>query len=152
MKVWRFHNRRYHPLDPTGAAHAGGRWNPRGVPVLYTSVTFAGGMLELVAHASQPRRPPRNHVATLIEVPDDAGVVTVNEPYPPGWDDLDDYSASQQVGVDWLEAGEALALDVPSIPGAPIERNMVLNARHPAFGDLEVVRVVDPLYDPRVWS
>lgn len=110
-------------------------------------------MLELVAHASQPRRPPRNHIATLIEVPgDDAGVVTVNEPYPPGWDDLDDYSVSQQVGVDWLEAGVALALDVPSLPGTPIERNLVLNARHRAFGDLEVVRVVDPLYDPRVWS
>lgn len=150
--MWRFHNRRYDPLDPSGAALTGGRWNPRGVAVLYTTVTFSGGILELVAHVSHPRRPPRNHIATLIEVSSAGGVTRVEEPYPSGWNDPYDYSVTQQISVDWLESGEALSLDVPSVPGAPIERNLVLNARHQAFSDLSVVQVVDPLYDPRVWS
>lgn len=75
----------------------------------------------------------------------------LEEPYPQGWDDLDDYSAAQQMGENWLEAEAVLCLDVPSVAGAPIERNVVIDAHHPRFGEVEAVETIDPLYDPRVW-
>ena len=151
MRVWRFHNRRYQALDATGAAINGGRWNQRGHPVLYASASFAGGLLELLAHATHPRVPPVNHVAALLVVPDDAGTVVLDPPYPPGWDDLDDYGVSQELASAWAATGAALCLDVPSVAGAPIERNVVINARHPRFPEVMVETTVDPLYDLRVW-
>jgi RES domain-containing protein len=151
LRVWRFHNRRYGALDATGASIYGGRWNQRGHAVLYASTSFAGGLLELLARATHPRVPPVNHVAALLDVPDDAGIEVLNPPYTPGWDDLDDYSVSQEMASSWATTGASLCLDVPSVAGAPIERNFVINAGHPRFPNVVVEKTVDPLYDPRLW-
>ena len=152
MRAWRFHRKIYHPLDTTGSYAYGGRWNPKGVPVLYTSITFAEGMLELLAHSSVPRHPPRDHLVWLIEIPDDAGVAVLEPPYPDGWDHSDDYSVGITLARPWLEAGKDLSLRVPSVPGAPVEHNVVINARHPGFSRLRLIETVGPVYDPRVWG
>lgn len=152
MKAWRFHRSAYDPLDFTGAQIHGGRWNPRGVPVLYLSLTYAGGLLELLAHVSVPRRPPRYHVASLVDIPDDAGVTTLEPPYPPGWDHPDDYRTARRLAASWLQAGEDLCVMVPSVPGAPVEHNLVINSAHAEFPRLEVVETIGPIYDPRIWG
>lgn len=152
MRAWRFHRGVYDPLDTTGSQTYGARWNPRGVPVLYTSLTYAGGLLELMAHASVPRRPPRDHVASLIEIPGDAGIVVLEPPYPPGWDHPDDYRVARRLAAPWLGSGAELCLQVPSVPGSPVERNLVISARHPRFGQLAVIETVGPVYDPRIWG
>ena len=152
MRAWRFHRAIYDPLDTTGSFAYGGRWNPRGVPVLYLSLTFAGGMLELLAHSSVPRRPPRDHVACLIEIPDGAGVTVLEPPYPAGWDHPDDYQVSLKLAQRWLTASKDLCLDVPSVPGSPIERNLVINARHPRFGEVIPIEKVGPVYNHRIWG
>ena len=152
MRAWRFHRSAFDPLDTTGAQAYGGRWNPKGVPVLYASLTFAGGLLELLAHTSTPRRPPREHLASLIDVPDDKGHVVLEPPYPPGWDQPNDYRIARALAAPWLGAGEDLCLEVPSVPGAPVERNLAVNARHEDFGALHVVETIGPIYDPRIWG
>jgi len=152
VRVWRFHRDIYGPLDTTGSLTYGGRWNPRGSPVLYTSVSFASGILELLAHSSHPRRLPRNHMACLIEIPDAGGVSVLHPPYPDGWDHPSDYTVSVRLARPWLTAGSDLCLEVPSLPGSPIERNIVINARHPLYPQLASVRKVQPNYDPRIWG
>lgn len=152
MRAWRFHRSIYDPLDTTGSQTFGGRWNPKGVPVLYASLTYAGGMLELIAHASVPRHPPRDHVACLLDIPDDAGVLALEPPYRRGWDHPDDYQAARRLVEPWIGAGKDLCLEVPSVPGAPIERNLVINARHPRFDEVTPVEKIGPIYDSRVWG
>lgn len=152
MRAWRFHRSRYHPLDTTGSYTYGGRWNPPGVPVLDASISFAGGLLELIAHATSPRRPPRDHVASLLEVPDGSGHSVLNPPFPEGWNTTDDYLTARRLADPWLQSGEDLCLEVPSVPGAPIERNLVVNARHPGFAMLRVIETVGPVYDRRIWG
>lgn len=152
MRAWRFHRARYQPLDTTGSYNYGGRWNPRGVPVLYASRTFAGGLLELIAHATTPRHPPRDHVASLIDIPDEGGRSVLSPPYPPGWDHTDDFLTARRLADPWLQSGADLCLEVPSVPGAPIERNLVVNARHPHFDRLHVVETLGPVYDQRIWG
>jgi RES domain-containing protein len=122
------------------------------VPVLYASLTYAGGLLELLAHASTPRRPPRDHMASLIDVPDDGGVAVLGPPYPGAWDHPDDYRTARDLAAPWLLSGQDLCLEVPSVPGTPVERNLVINARHPAFGELQLVETVGPVFDPRIWG
>lgn len=152
MKAWRFHRSIYHPLDTTGALTFGGRWNPKGVPVLYASMTYAGGLLELMAHSSVPRHPPRGHLACLLEIPESAGLLVLDPPYPRGWDHPDDYRVARKLADAWLTAGQDLCLEVPSVPGAPVERNLVINARHPGFVDVEAVEKLGPVYDGRIWG
>ena len=38
------------PLSAEGAHRAGGRWNRKGYPILYTSATPEFALLEIVAH------------------------------------------------------------------------------------------------------
>jgi RES domain-containing protein len=152
LRAWRFHRAIYDPLDTTGSHTYGGRWNPKGVPVVYASLSFAGGLLELIAHISVPRRPPRGHVASLIEVPEDAGVASLQPSLPVGWDHPDDFGVARGLTRPWLEDGTDLCLLVPSVPGAPVERNLVINARHPRFTDIVIVEKVGSVYDPRVWG
>jgi RES domain-containing protein len=152
LRVWRFHRSVYQPLDTTGSHTYGGRWNARAVPVVYASLTFAGGLLELLAHTSAPRRPARDHVASLLDVPDEAGLATRDPSHPPGWDHPDDYRIARQLAEPWLISGEDLCLLVPSVPGSPIERNVVINARHSRFSEVIVVQQVGPLSDPRIWG
>jgi hypothetical protein len=109
-------------------------------------------LLELIAHTSVPRRPPRDHVASLLEVPEDAGFATLKPPYRPGWDHPSDYRIARGLAAAWLRSGNDLCLEVPSVPGAPIERNLVLNARHHRFGEVRVLETVGPVFDPRVWG
>lgn len=152
MKAWRFHASRYHPLDTTGAQIHGGRWNPRGVPVLYLSLTYAGGLLELLAHASVPSRPPKGHVASMIEVPNEAGITTLEPPYRKGWDHPDDLRVPRRMASEWIQQSMDLGLVVPSVPGAPVERNLVVNALHTDFQSVEVVETIGPIYDERIWG
>lgn len=152
MRVWRFHRSIYDPLDTTGSQAFGGRWNPRGVPVLYASLTYAGALLELIAHASAPRHPPRDHVASLLEIPDDAGLARIEPPYPRGWDHPDDYRVARRLAEQWLTGRNDLCLEVPSVPGAPVERNLVINPRHPRFGEVTPIERVGPIYDARLWG
>lgn len=152
MRVWRFHRDIYGPLDTTESLSYGGRWNPRGTTVLYMSASFAGGMLELLAHSTHPRRPPKNHVASLIEIPDIGGMAVLEPPYPDEWDHPTDYSVGVGLARSWLTAGNDLCLEVPSVAGSPIERNIVINARHRFFQQLTPIRKIRPIYDPRIWG
>lgn len=152
MRAWRFHRSVHHPLDATGAQTYGGRWNPKGAPVVYASHSFAGGLLELIAHTTVPRRPPQNHVASLLEIPEDSGIAVLEPPYPPGWGHLSDYRTARALADTWLRSTNDLCLEVPSVPGAPIERNLVINARHARFAEVKVVETVEPAFDPRVWD
>src|SRR5258708_25551086 len=56
-------------LSGNGAALAGGRWNPRGVPVLYTCCHASTAVLEARVHASG-LLPVANFYLVTLEVPD----------------------------------------------------------------------------------
>jgi RES domain-containing protein len=151
LRAWRFHRRIHDPIDASGSRVYGGRWNRPGVPVVYASVTYAGGLLELIANASSPRHPPRDHLASLLEVPDDS-IATLERPLPPGWDDPHDYQTARNLAEPWLTAGSRLCLSVPSVPGSPIELNIVINTGHTRFGEVVVLEQIGPVWDPRLWG
>ena len=73
-RAWRIADGRFDPFSAIGASLVGGRWNSPGLGVIYASCTFAGAMLECLAHAGIGRV-PRNHVAVDIVIPADGAVV-----------------------------------------------------------------------------
>lgn len=54
MDIYRIHDRRFDALSGFGAGARGGRWNPRGVPVVYTSPAYEAMLLEVPSHVTQP--------------------------------------------------------------------------------------------------
>lgn len=85
-----------------------------------------------------------------IELPDDIGIERVEvADLPARWIQVPAPDELAALGTDWLMSRRSVALSVPSAV-IPIERNLLLNPRHPG---IERVRVVDDTpftFDPRL--
>jgi RES domain-containing protein len=127
--VWRISKARYDPWDASGAEWYGGRWNSPGAAVLYTADTYAGAILEILVHQTEPRSLPGPHRAMRADVPDDL-VEAVSEEDAPGWDQRD-YAAARAAGDRWLAEARTAALVVPALPCRPVGRIVVINLAHP---------------------
>ena len=146
MEVYRIHHRRYDPLDGTGAARIGGRWNPLGVPAVYASCAYEGALLEQLVRAGIGRL-PTERVASRIVLPKDCDVPTLDVGRNPDWREE---TRSREIGKAWADSMRSLALIVPSFVARPRGRNVVINPRHPDFARVGVAEVVDFVWDPRV--
>jgi len=54
-------------------------------------------------------------------------------------------------GSDWLRESKSAVLDVPSAI-VQVERNLLLNPRHPDFAKLIISRPKAFTFDPRMWK
>lgn len=125
-------------LSGAGAALAGGRWNPRGMAVVYTSCCASTALLEARVH-SLGMLPTAHLFLVTLEVPDDDCTQALVPPMPDGWNALDhDPLATVALGRAWLEKGETLAMKVPSVV-CPMDFNLLLNPGHKNMRNVTVV-------------
>ncbi len=119
-------------LSGNGAAIAGGRWNPRGMRVLYTCCHASTSLLEALVHMGGLLPAGGLYLVTL-DVPDAVDDSAYVPDLPPDWAALSqDPMSTARLGQAWLEAGEQLAMRVPSVV-CPVEFNMLLNPLHADF-------------------
>lgn len=133
MLVYRLYKSTYiaEPLSAEGARRAGGRWNPKGFPILYTSATPELALLEVVAHLN-PSFIPSFHLLVL-DVPDAYRAVSVTE-LPEGWQDEQPDDSLPFYLIDWLKQPDMLTVSVPSAIVSR-SRNFLLHTLHPNFGN-----------------
>lgn len=136
MVAWRVCKARFAPFDGTGAMLRGARWSSAGRPVVYAADSFAGALLEILAHALRPRTLPGPHHAVRIQVPD-ALVETLDPAALPGWDTKGSPEA-RAFGDRWLAEARSAALLVPAVPARPVARNLLVNPEHPDAGRITV--------------
>lgn len=130
LVAWRVCKARFDPFDGTGAEVAGGRWNSPGHPVVYAADSFAGALLEILAHSARPRTLPGPHRGMRFEMP--AELVERLEPEQlPGWDERGSIEA-RSFGDSWLRERRTPVLVVPSVPARPVGRVVLINPRHPS--------------------
>jgi RES domain-containing protein len=138
-------------LSGNGAAIAGGRWNPRGMRVLYTCCHASTAVLEALVHMAG-LLPAGGFFLITLDVPDPAYSAAYRPELPSDWDELTrDPMSTAEVGRQWLEAGEQLAMLVPSVV-CRTDFNLLLNPLH---GDMSGVRVIGKerfALDPRLFS
>ena len=150
MKVYRFVSTRFPDgLSCEGARLNGGRWNSKGVAVLYCATNESLAMLELRVHSPHPY--PRTRWRFAIEVPDDSLTSIPSEELPRGWDKLPPGPASKRVGDAWVAANSTVGLLVPSVVASE-EKNLVLNPLHPRFQEVRVVSKQRVVLDKRLYS
>ncbi|HEU4451857.1 MAG TPA: RES domain-containing protein [Longimicrobium sp.] len=141
-----------HPVyDGTGAALIGGRWNSPGRPVIYCADSFAGSILEILAHANRPLRVPGPHHAAQIEFPDDLAVEILDEAALPEWNE-ESGAVSREFGDRWMAEARTPILSVPAATARPFGRNLMINPAHP---DATRIRVSVPVmieWDVRLFT
>lgn len=119
-----------------GASLTGGRWNSKGVRVIYASESLALALLEIMANARRTI-PPGKEFFT-IDVPDDVRVeVLRSHDLPARWMSAPAPRRIQEIGDEWIRKVRSVALIVPSAI-VPHERNALLNPAHPDFRRLIV--------------
>lgn len=148
--AWRLADGRFDPFSPVGASLVGGRWNSPGPGVVYASSSYAGAMLECLAHAGIGRV-PRTHVAVEIVI---AGAVAVERHdasgLPVGWDHAD-LRPARAFGDAWIRELRTAVLVVPSVV-ARREGNVLINPRHPDVSGIVASTPEPVLWDARLFG
>ncbi|HKT96175.1 MAG TPA: RES family NAD+ phosphorylase [Paraburkholderia sp.] len=138
-------------LSGNGAAIAGGRWNPRGMRVLYTCCHASTALLEALVHMAG-LLPAGGYFLVTLEVPDAIHDGAFVPGLPQGWADLTrEPAATRALGRQWLEAGEQLAMRVPSVI-CPSDFNLLLNPMHPEMASVKVISTELFALDPRLFG
>lgn len=153
MRVWRLCHQRFasSAFDGEGARIYGGRWNHKGLPVVYSSATLSLAVLEVLVH-HRVAIPPQDFVAIPAELPAKLKIKTLIAAALPGDWRADPAPASlQQIGSDWLQSSSSLALAVPSA-SVPQEFNYLLNQSHADFARLAIGPPQAFPFDPRFWQ
>lgn len=137
MRFWRICRRHYagDAASGEGARLFGGRWNSRGVRVVYASTSLALAALETFVNL-EPNLRPADLVFIEGEIPEAAGISRVEvKILPAHWHATRDESL-RRFGDDWIRGGKSAALLVPSaaIRG---EWNLLLNPAHSDFGTIK---------------
>jgi len=139
---------RIRDLSGEGARLYGGRWNPKGMPALYTSDSTALATLETLVH-SPLHLMPKNRSLVTLELPADLEVLTLpSKELPAKWWVNPAPPQLAQIGQKWLEQQLGVALVVPSsVTPAGEGRNYILNPQHPDFKHVEIIKVAKYDYD-----
>jgi RES domain-containing protein len=137
LTVWRLVTARFadSAFSGEGARLYGGRWNRKGVPIVYTAGSQSLVMLEILVQ-DEPLRaryvmiPASIPSAVKIERIDPGGL-------PANWRDVAAREQLQVLGSKWAKRRSSAVLAVPSSV-IPAETNYLLNPRHPAFAKIRI--------------
>lgn len=136
MRIWRICREQY-----AAVAHAGegaslysGRWNSKGIRMVYTSTSLALAAVETFVNL-EPKLRPDDLVSIEAELPDNIRTERLDvKVLPSRWNHLRDESL-RVFGDDWVRNANSAALYVPSA-AIRSEWNLLLNPTHPDFARL----------------
>jgi RES domain-containing protein len=145
--VWRIANRA--TLEGDGGLRASGRWHGKGRRIVYTSISAATALLEVLVHLEvEPGGLPANFKLMRIEVPDEVTVTEITlASLPPDWRSRQD--VTRALGDAWLARAETAALRVPSAL-ISVEHNVLLNPAHPQHAVLRLLSIEEHAFDSRL--
>jgi RES domain-containing protein len=150
LTIWRLcaAHRTPNAFAGEGSYRRGGRWNPRGMRVVYCAESRSLAAMEVLVGLDERER--------LLEIPWVCIPVTLPmaliekaAQVPSEWRQYPQNATSQAFGAGWVQAQRSVALRVPSavVPG---EFNYLLNPAHPDFKRLKIGKPEPFSFDPRL--
>ena len=138
ISAWRIVAAPYADTAFTGrsAAFAGGRWNSRGVGVVYASSTASLAALELLVHLPRERE-LRQFVVFACAFSEKLVDDIDRDQLPEDWRDYPAPDALQQIGDTWVMSETSPVLRVPSVI-IDSEFNYLLNPAHEDFAKIDI--------------
>lgn len=136
MQFWRICRKRYaaEAANGDGARLYGGRWNSRGVRVVYASTSLALAAVETFVNL-EPILRPADLISIEGEIPDAFRITTLDVKVLPALWHTTRNESLRRFGDEWVRGGETVALLVPS---AAIRGgwNVLLNPAHADFSGI----------------
>ena len=129
MIVYRLTRKRAEYLSGKGAYQVGGRWNSKGVYMLYTAESLVLAKCEVARHVNFEDIPD-DYVVLEIEIPDDS--VCVVDKIPENWNADPPDVVTKEMGDRFVEREDCIALKVPSVCDEN-SFNYLLNPQHPEY-------------------
>lgn len=139
LVAWRLTTARFakSAFSGEGARLYGGRWNRKGVPLVYTAASQSLAMLEMLVQ-DEPLR--ARYVMIEVRIAKGIAIDRIKvEDLPSDWRDITSRGKLQAIGTDWSRRQSAAVLAVPSAV-IPAETNYLLNPLHPEFRRIKIGR------------
>lgn len=123
-------------FDGEGAFLYGGRWNSRGVRMVYTSASAALASLELLVRIRQ-KEPLSKYILFACSFAEDIIETVDREHLPDDWRLSPAPAPLQQLGDSWVHSGASAVMRVPSAI-IDSEFNYLFNPAHAEFAKIEI--------------
>jgi RES domain-containing protein len=137
-------------LSGKGAEKSGGRWNSRGVAMLYTSQSRALCTTEIAVHTPLGVLPKDFQIVT-IELPDFIKIKEVKlNSLPKDWKMFPHSHTTQIIGDQFINELNFLVLKVPSVV-VEGEFNFLINPKHKDFQRVKINSVSPFNFDSRLF-
>ncbi len=132
-----------------GSRISGGRWNPIGVPVVYTADSRALGALEVLTGIELEDARALDY--TIIPVEFDKTLVKFvkEKDLPKDWQVYPLPHFTQIIGKKWVSDMRSAILQVPCVL-VPKEYNYVLNPDHEDFKKIRILKAETFTFDSRL--
>ena len=147
-EVWRILKEKHAATAFTGkgAAKTGGRWNSRGVAVVYTSCTKSLATLESLVHLN----PPVRFKYVVLDVKFDHALVETFavKKLPADWRTEPPPPSTKTIGDTWVREARSAVLALPSIISG--ETNYLINPAHPDVKKISIGNLELFTFDPRL--
>ena len=137
-------------LSGKGAELTGGRWNPVGMPVIYTSRTVELAALEYLVHYFEgfPNSKLPDLLVATIEILEEDILTIEAEILPKDWRNSPAPKSLQNVSNQWFKHKKFLALQIPTaVHSAQTELsyNVLLNPLHERMQE-DIITKTSPFY------
>jgi RES domain-containing protein len=148
--VWRIIDAKYKDkaFAGAGARIHGGRWNSKGVAVVYTAGSLALASIEMVVNLAAPKL-LQKYVRISAHIGLDLILNLPEIDLPQDWNRRPISPFTQYIGDRWFKEQSSAVLRVPSIV-VPDEYNYLLNPTHPDFSKIKIGKPIVYLFDPRL--
>jgi RES domain-containing protein len=149
--AWRIVKRKFRraAFSGEGARRYGGRWNSKGVTVVYVAQSQSLAALEMLAHLDSGEL-LRYYVAIAVIIASRLVVDVDVSSLPKNWKTYPAPKSLRAIGDAWVSSDKSAVLRVPSVL-VPSERNFLLNPRHPEYTKLVIEEPLRFSFDPRLF-
>ena len=136
-----------HDLSGSGAEKNGGRWNSKGIAMIYTSQSRALCIAEVAVHLPMGIL-PEDYQLISINIPG-RSILNLNESeLPKDWRIIPPGQSSRSIGDQFVYNQKYLTLKVPSMIVRG-EYNYLINPLHPGMKNVSIVSTESFEFDSR---
>ena len=131
-----------------GARIHGGRWNSKGVTIVYTADSLALASIEMIVNLPAPKL-LQKYVRISAQISLDFVSELSGADLPEDWNSRPISPSTRAIGDRWFKKQSSAVLRVPSIV-VPDEYNYLLNPTHPDFAQIKIGKPTIYYFDPRL--
>jgi len=138
-------------LSGKGAELVGGRWNSKGLAVVYTCSSAALSVTEVAVHVPLGIT-PKNYVLTEIEIPDELAVFNLpGNDYPNDWQENPFPLSTKKIGDTFIREAKFAVMKVASAV-VSYDYNYLINPNHKDSHKIKILKVLPLSFDKRLFE